>query len=256
MIQLTRRLQQIADMVTPGARVADIGTDHGQLIAYLAVEGILSTGYACDINEKPLDKARRLLADLGRQDQVRCVLAGGLDGLEPGCVDTVVIAGMGGDLTARIVDAAPWLREYRTRLLLQPMTKSDHLREYLYRNGFQVEMENAVVSGRFVYTVFSAVYDGTVRELGLLERYIGRALEGNSPDTDRYLMRIRSNLRRRAAGIERSKTGDRTRQAEYLEVIGKLETLLKERGYDDDSWEDPSDPGSDGALSYTGEVGQ
>ena len=99
--------------------------------------------------------------------------------------DTVVIAGMGGDLTARILDAAPWVREYHTRLLLQPMTKPDHLREYLCREGFRLELENAVISGKFVYTVFSAVYDGIPRELSLLERYIGRVLDGDSADTDR-----------------------------------------------------------------------
>ena len=166
----------------------------GQLMAYLAQNGMIRHGYACDINEKPLNKARQILADHGLDDRVDCVLASGLDGLAPGSVDTVVIAGMGGDLTARILDAAPWIREHRTRLLLQPMTKPDHLREYLCREGFRLELENAVISGKFVYTVFSAVYDGVPRELSLLERYIGRVLDGDSADTDRYLMRIRRNL--------------------------------------------------------------
>ncbi len=248
MIQLNRRLQQIADMVPPGARVADIGTDHGQLMAYLAGCGKIAGGYACDLNEKPLNKARRLLADYGLDGCVACVQANGLEGVLPGMVDVVVIAGMGGDLTARIVDAAPWLREQRIRLLLQPMTKSDHLREYLYQNGFCVEMENAVVSGKFVYTVFSVVYDGIPRTLGLLERYIGRVLDGDSPDTDRYLMRIRSNLCRRVAGIDRSQSGEPQRREEYQTVIGLLEEKLKERGYDDNCWEDLSGPGPDGPV--------
>ena len=83
------------------------------------------------------------------------------------------------------------------------MTKPDHLREYLCREGFRLELENAVISGKFVYTVFSAVYDGVPRELSLLERYIGRVLDGDSADTDRYLMRIRRNLLGRIAGIDR-----------------------------------------------------
>ena len=152
MIELSNRLGQIARMVQPGSVVADIGTDHGQLMVYLAQNGTIRRGYACDINEKPLNKARQIIADYGLEDRIECVLASGLDGLQPGSVDTVVIAGMGGDLTARILDAAPWVREYHTRLLLQPLTKPDHLREYLWREGFRLELENAVISGKFVYT--------------------------------------------------------------------------------------------------------
>ena len=231
MIELSNRLGQIARMVQPGSVVADIGTDHGQLMAYLAQNGIIRHGYACDINEKPLNKARQILADHGLDDRVDCVLASGLDGLAPGSVDTVVIAGMGGDLTARILDAAPWIREHRTRLLLQPMTKPDHLREYLCREGFRLELENAVISGKFVYTVFSAVYDGVPRELSLLERYIGRVLDGDSADTDRYLMRIRRNLLGRIAGIDRSRSGDPVHRTEYETVVRMLEMILEERGY-------------------------
>ena len=57
-IQLDRRLKQVAEMVLPGAKVADIGTDHGHLMAYLMQQGKIAGGYACDINEKPLNKAR------------------------------------------------------------------------------------------------------------------------------------------------------------------------------------------------------
>ena len=43
----------------------------------------------------------------------------GLAALSPGEVDTVVIAGMGGDLMVHILSAAPWTRD--VKLILQPM---------------------------------------------------------------------------------------------------------------------------------------
>ena len=167
----------------------------------------------------------------------------------------VVIAGMGGDLTARILDAAPWIREYHTRLLLQPMTKPDHLREYLCREGFRLELENAVISGKFVYTVFSAVYDGIPRELSLLERYIGRVLDGDSADTDRYLMRIRRNLLGRIAGIDRSRSGDPVRRTEYETVVRMLEMILEERGYHVECLDDLWEAEFAGTLCNPGELG-
>ena len=99
MIELSNRLGQIARMVQPGSVVADIGTDHGQLMVYLAQNGTIRRGYACDINEKPLNKARQIIADYGLEDRIECVLASGLDGLQPGSVDTVVIAAPYWDLT-------------------------------------------------------------------------------------------------------------------------------------------------------------
>ena len=83
MVELSPRLEQIGRMVAQGSVVADIGTDHGQLMAWLGERGILRAGYACDINKKPLDKARRILAELGLSDTVACVQAPGLEGLEP-----------------------------------------------------------------------------------------------------------------------------------------------------------------------------
>ena len=69
MIELSNRLGQIARMVQPGSVVADIGTDHGQLMVYLAQNGTIRRGYACDINEKPLNKARQIIADYGLEDR-------------------------------------------------------------------------------------------------------------------------------------------------------------------------------------------
>ena len=74
MIELSNRLGQIARMVQPGSVVADIGTDHGQLMVYLAQNGTIRRGYACDINEKPLNKARQIIADYGLEDRIECVL--------------------------------------------------------------------------------------------------------------------------------------------------------------------------------------
>ena len=70
MIELSNRLGQIARMVQPGSVVADIGTDHGQLMVYLAQNGTIRRGYACDINEKPLNKARQIIADYGLEDRI------------------------------------------------------------------------------------------------------------------------------------------------------------------------------------------
>ena len=107
----------------------------------------------------------------------------------------MVIAGMGGDLTARILKGRPLGPGISYPAALQPMTKPDHLREYLCREGFRLELENAVISGKFVYTVFSAVYmTGYPGNSACWSDISGGYVDGDSADTDRYLMRIRRNL--------------------------------------------------------------
>jgi len=118
-----------------------------------------------------------------------------------------------------------------------------------------LELENAVISGKFVYTVFSAVYDGIPRELSLLERYIGRVLDGDSADTDRYLMRIRRNLQGRIAGIDRSRSGDPVRRTEYETVVRMLEMILEERGYHVECLDDLWEAEFAGTLCNPGELG-
>ena len=158
MIELSNRLGQIARMVQPGSVVADIGTDHGQLMVYLAQNGTIRRGYACDINEKPLNKARQIIADYGLEDRIECVLASGLDGLQPGSVDTVVIAGMGGELIAQILQQAPWVKSEDKHLILQPMTTAKELRLWLRENGFVLLEEKCVRSEGKIYSVLLAVY--------------------------------------------------------------------------------------------------
>ena len=68
--KLDARLSAIASLVRPGVRCADIGTDHGHLIAWLAASGRILSGFACDINRKPLDKAACSLSEYGVSDRV------------------------------------------------------------------------------------------------------------------------------------------------------------------------------------------
>ena len=62
MQELHPRLKAAADMVAPGRVVADIGTDHAYLPAYLLLNGISPYVIACDIGEKPLRNAAETVA--------------------------------------------------------------------------------------------------------------------------------------------------------------------------------------------------
>ena len=154
-----KRLLLCASMVQ-GRFAADIGTDHGYLPAHLIKEGLCDRCVAADINEKPLASARKTASEHGLSEKIDIILSDGLREVPLEGITDIIIAGMGGELIAKIIDDCPRLCERAHHLILQPMTRPEALREYLYQNGFEVDAERCVHEGRFEYSVMSVYFKG------------------------------------------------------------------------------------------------
>lgn len=220
--KLDARLSLLAEMVRPGARAADVGTDHGYLIAWLAASGKIPSGIACDINRKPLEKAAFSLREYGVEEKVALVLCDGLSGVEPGSCDDIVIAGMGGDTIWKIIGSAPWTRDGHLRFVLQPMTKAPALRRSLYRNGFVLEEERAAVSGGFPYCAMAARYTGERREIEPWFAWGGLLAKDPSPLARAYIERVCVLLSQKVDGMRRARR-PLPEAAEYKEALSVLQ---------------------------------
>jgi tRNA (adenine22-N1)-methyltransferase len=113
----------IASFIHRGASVADIGTDHGFLPVYLAQNGLARSIIASDISAGSLEAARRSATNYGVSDKITFIVAPGLSGIKETDVDTIVIAGLGGETIAAILNEAPWTRYSDIKLILQPQSK-------------------------------------------------------------------------------------------------------------------------------------
>ena len=102
-MELSKRLQAVADLVTEGASVADIGTDHGYIPIYLIEHHIAEKVIALDINRGPLERARMHIVGHGLKEKIETRLSDGLEKVLPGEVDTMIAAGMGGGLVIKIL---------------------------------------------------------------------------------------------------------------------------------------------------------
>jgi len=138
LLKLPERLGVIASYIEPGARVADIGTDHGFLPVYLAQRGLARGIIASDISARSLASAKRTAAKYGVTDKIEFITAPGLDGIDRSQIDTVLIAGVGGETIADILQAAPWLNPQKHRLILQPQSKTDKLCQQISKCGYAV----------------------------------------------------------------------------------------------------------------------
>lgn len=189
-MSVDNRLQKIAGMIRHGAVVADIGTDHAYLPVFLVRNKIAVRAFACDVSDGPLENARATVKRFG-VDNIIIRKGDGLSAVLPDEADTFVIAGMGGDLIARILTAAPWIKNAKYELILQPMTAVEDLREYLCKNGFNILCECAVKAQGRVYTVMKVKFTGEVIQCDPLFYFCGRLGENLGEDELAYITRKR-----------------------------------------------------------------
>ena len=170
---LDRRLTAAADFVRPGAVFADIGTDHAYLPVFLAENGRIKRAVAADINRGPIERAEVNIFSSGYSKIISTKQTDGLTGLDGMGITDIAICGMGGELIAKIIDAAPFTRDTSVRLILQPMTKAEVLRAYLSQNGFKIVGE-ALAKEDKVYQIICAEYTGETYIYSDTELYLGR----------------------------------------------------------------------------------
>jgi len=135
-VKLSKRLRALVDLIDDGASVADIGTDHGLLPVYLVQTDSVKRVVASDISSASLDAARRTADEAGVSDAITFLVAPGLDRIAPTDVDTIIIAGLGGETILSILYDAPWTKHRDIKLILQPQSKIDILCRFLYDSGY------------------------------------------------------------------------------------------------------------------------
>lgn len=156
-MQLSLRLSALADMVTEGNRLADVGCDHGYLPVYLVQTGKIPGAIAMDVGEGPLSRARKHIEQYGLSRYIECRLSDGLKQLSPGEAETLVIAGMGGPLMERILSECPQTRDSFQELILQPQSDIPHFRRFLCGIGYVVTKEELVEEDGKFYPMMKAV---------------------------------------------------------------------------------------------------
>ncbi|EOU1217087.1 SAM-dependent methyltransferase [Clostridium perfringens] len=164
-MELSKRLKRIAEHVDKCESVADIGTDHGYIPIYLVKEGICKKAIASDINKGPIEKAKVNVAFEGISNKVKCLLGPGLNPLKVGEVNGVILAGMGGNLTRDILLADMDKVKKYDFIILQPAQNPEVLREFLYKNDYEIIDEDLIKDeGRF-YELFKVKYNENSEKL-------------------------------------------------------------------------------------------
>ena len=229
-MELTPRLRAIAEQVPQGACLADVGTDHGYLPVWLLCSGRIDSAIAADLREGPLDRARETAHRFGVSERISFRLCDGLSAIRPEEVDTVAIAGRGGETMISILEAAAWTKE-GTLLLLQPMTGSAELRLWLQEHGYFITGERIACEGERLYSILT-VRGGEMPSLSPAELWAGRQNRG--PLRREYLNQVRKKAEKALRGQQSAQVPDQGRVEELNRVLSGLIKMEKElKTYDD-----------------------
>ena len=221
-LPLSNRLLACCDYVNHGDRIADVGCDHGYLSIHLLTRGIARSAIASDVAEGPLQSAMRNARKYGVGNKISFHLSDGVQNI-PRDFDTLVCAGMGADTMISILEAAPWLRDSRYRLILQCQSKRPELRKYLYSQGYAIRRETLAQDGKFIYTVMDVVY-APGQSLTGAEYYVTPALlQSGSPLLPAFIARVTDGIRKTVDGLQH--TGGE-RYEEYKQILEQLRSLI------------------------------
>ena len=208
---LSLRLKLIASLVPKGARVCDIGTDHALLPIYLIENNIAEFLIATDIRPLPLENAKKNVTASGVSG-IELRLCDGLSAVKKSEVDTVIIAGIGGEVISGIISRAELIRNQPYPLLiLQPTTSAEALRRYLYENGFEIKTETALKENGKLYSVITARFTGKVKKMPEHFYYIGM-VDPKTEDGYLYIQKQYIRLKKCADAL----INIPEKQAEYL----------------------------------------
>ncbi len=208
-----------ASLVTPGNRLADVGTDHGYIPIALVQEGRIPCALAMDVNRGPLLRAEEHIRETGLAPSITTRLSDGVSMLRPGEADSVLIAGMGGPLMIRILREGDGVLRSVKELILQPQSEIPGVRRFLENAGYRITDEDMVYEDGKYYTAMRAVHGDMAWEQEIFYQYGKLLLEGRHPVLKQFLERrgrvcgqILDSLQKK--GRDAARTGSRIQEME------------------------------------------
>ncbi len=220
---ITPRLQTILNHIS-GKTLADIGTDHAYIPIRLAQNNCITKAFACDIKEGPLKIAENNIKKYRLEDIISTRLGAGLEPISPGEAETVVIAGMGGEMIINILSKDLEKSYSYPEIILQPMNFQRELRQWLSLNKFQVICEDLSQEGFKVYNLIKVKKGNGEKYHNELEIHLPTYLY-NHPLFPMLYHKKKREFTKISEGLNSSKNKDYTQIEKYSALLKEMEKI-------------------------------
>jgi tRNA (adenine22-N1)-methyltransferase len=224
---LSMRLERVAAHVPQGARLADIGSDHGYLPVALALRGAIETGVAGEVAQTPYESAQRNVRRNGLEQRITVRLADGLAAIQAqDRITAVSLCGMGGQTMCEILERGKQHLSGNERLILNPNGDERELRGWLMANGYRIVCEELLRENRFDYEIIVAE-PGEASAYSAEELYFGPLLmrERSPAFLTKWQRMLRqkqqtlANFERARDAIPQEKRNDFARQIDWINQV-------------------------------------
>lgn len=158
MIKISKRLTTIANIVLQknSKRIIDVGCDHALLDIYLLQKNPNLKIIASDINEKPLESAKKNIEKYSFLNKIEICLKDGIKGIDED-VDTVVISGMGMETIVEILENGKKELNKIERLIISSNNKYQELRTNITKLGFKISYETVIYDEEKYYIIIEFI---------------------------------------------------------------------------------------------------
>jgi tRNA (adenine22-N1)-methyltransferase len=233
-VELSARMQALANMVSHGGVVCDVGCDHGWVSIYLVQQGIAPKVYAMDVRTGPLERAREHIGLYHLEAYIEIRLSDGLTNLQAGEADCMICAGMGGPLMMRILTEGREKAKAMKELILQPQSELALFRKFLREEGYKIVSEDMVLEEGKFYPMMKAVpvqkQEPVVADKELQEvwdAYGELLIKQKHPVLKQYLVKTKEHVE----GLMEHLRQQNTAEDRMLQLKEELELLEKAMGY-------------------------
>lgn len=228
-MNIGKRLETIGSKVPQGSVLADIGTDHAYLPVWLLQQHKIKYAIAGDIAQGPCEAAKNTVAMFGMKNKVEVRCGSGLQVLQTGEADCIVIAGMGGSTIVDILQADIKLAQQAKVLVLQPMAGASALRRWLCDNGWRLEDEDLVADGSHLYEIIVAM-PGKATEYTDAQLEVGPCLLAMQHELlPAQFKKIITSYRKMLNSMEKSRQAKASPKYQQIScLLGHLEVLFNE----------------------------
>lgn len=229
-MQLSNRLSAVADMVSKGHRLVDVGTDHGYLPIYLVETGQVPSAIAMDINKGPIKRAEEHIKEHNLEGYIKTRLSDGVTALNTNEGDSLVIAGMGGGLVIKIItNGVKQLADFK-EFILQPQSEIEQVRRFLTEHKYCIVEENMILEDDKYYPMMKVVKGEMIPyDKAIFYKYGKLLLENKNLVLKCFLEKefvTYTNILETLSNHPKQKSGSR-----YKEVEAELEYLKEALSY-------------------------
>src|SRR5699024_9053963 len=227
--KISSRLEKIALFIPQGLKFADIGSDHAYLPCYVCLHDQSAHAIAGEVNEGPFQRAQETVARFDLSDRIEVRLGNGLEVLQDGEVNLIVIAGMGGSLIKTILDEGKDCISSVERIIAQPNIDECSVRHWFYSHGYTIVDEAMVEENGHIYEIIVADRKNVTKPLNEKQLLFGPYLLKQKSDLFyRKWQHERNKRKRTVEQIKNANVPDEIKIAAFTKEVAWIEEVLND----------------------------